>query len=577
MMFKSYNTTLLLSIDNSVRNKVSRLSKLKEYHKEKLYNSNYENHDLSFINTDVNALNNTEIEYSKNTINEYDNYFSNNNYNFKAVKSIYNQISEYKIKKSKQDDNGCEDTSIYDIHSLKQTCITQDTLFDISKILYLALKKGIILEKELESICFGNIFYKKKKIIDAMTTKNSRCLVSLDNRLKVLNKYLRDTFISPVFHPKEFNVDFELKNTINQSIHQAKKVVNYDKTSMTYNFDIISNIANRCVKNKNPKVQLDLSNAFNNVSYPFLKLVLNHYVDENLFITLLDDEEKTLPSPKKKELLQQLKNNFVTLFTFIVSRIKFYDENIIKYIKKSNNIKGEDIQENIIKEFSELSRNKGVPQGCSFSTDIFIMCMDYILNIVMSNLESIYDLKYDKDYSMICYVDDIMLFLKSNKSQGLVNEILYTFESEFIKFKFKMNKDKTKFSKDCVGFMDLEKYGPDSIIQESDKFLGIYYEDDINKYLEYINAELIIKFNQDKNKHSLKNINETIKNLEDNKKYHELHKFLNKYKFRLRLEGNLRYRLSKFLDSTSGINNNAKYTKILIDNNLNYISRYIFN
>lgn len=47
--------------------------------------------------------------------------------------------------------------------------------------------------------------------------------------------------------------------------------------------------------------------------------------------------------------------------------------------------------------------------------------------------------------------------------------------------------------------------------------------------------------------------------LEDNKKQHELLKFLNKDKFKLRLEGSLRYRLSKFI--------NRKFTPVNIQYN----------
>lgn len=64
--------------------------------------------------------------------------------------------------------------------------------------------------------------------------------------------------------------------------------------------------------------------------------------------------------------------------------------------------------------------------------------------------------------------------------------------------------------------------------------------------------------------------------LEDNKKQHELLKFLNKDKFKLRLEGSLRYRLSKFtIYKFTPVN--IQYNKLLWDNNLKNLSKYIFN
>lgn len=64
--------------------------------------------------------------------------------------------------------------------------------------------------------------------------------------------------------------------------------------------------------------------------------------------------------------------------------------------------------------------------------------------------------------------------------------------------------------------------------------------------------------------------------LEDNKKQHELLKFLNKDKFKLRLEGSLRYRLSKFINRKF-TPVNIQYNKLLWDNNLKNLSKYIFN
>ena len=588
------NENFISKLDNSIRSKVSRLVKLKNYHCEKLYSEDFKTHNLDFVKKNKNTKNNVsniDLNYMINKLNNstninintnqnidlYLNKFINNNYNLQCSKKILSELESYKLKKCKSDDNDCKDKKNNIIHSKTTEFIPTSIKNNISKIITLALRDGIILETEINMFCFGNIFYKKKKIIDNLSVNNSRCLIALDNKLKIVNKYLRDTFISPCFHPKNFNVDFELNNKVDQNIHKAKKVVNFNKDEMTFNFETISNIANECIKDESSKIQLDLSNAFNNVSYDLLKLVLDNYIDYRLFKVLLTKQElHELTDDLIDEMMKKFKYNFINLFTFIISKIKFYDNNIIKYIKKSNELKNNNINENNIIKYAILERNKGLPQGCSFSTDIFVMCMDFIIKHIINILETELDLTYGKDYSMICYVDDIMLSLKTEKSKGHYENILDCIENEFTVFKFKMNKKKTLFSKNCTSFIDMTKYN-NSIIKDSDKFLGIYYENNISKYLELINNELKIKFNQDTNKHTLQNIDNYIKELEIFNNYNDIHKFLNKGKFKLRLEGSLRYRLTKFIDLKSKKTKNDQYKQLLYTNNLDWIAKYIFN
>jgi hypothetical protein len=122
----------------------------------------------------------------------------------------------------------------------------------------------------------------------------------------------------------------------------------------------------------------------------------------------------------------------------------------------------------------------------------------------------------------------------------------------------------------------MEKYKA-SIIKNNDKFLGIYYENDIVKYSELIDIELKHKYLQDTRKHSLYNINKYIGELEITNNYTKLNLFLNKTKFKLQLEGKLRYRLSKFVNKLLDEPVNKQYTQLLKDLNLVYIAKYLFN
>jgi len=583
--------TLLSNVDNSLKFKVSRLINLKEYHGLTLYEPdtkntidvnklfNNLNYNTNNTNKDTAIDTNKDIDTISDNIDYYDIYIAKNNNNKLYYEKILNTVSKYKIKKSKTDDNINKNRNINIIYSKINEEINTDNHSHISMLLCLALKEGILLDNDINKICYGNIFYKKKKHMEQLTITNSRCLIALNNKLKHIIKYLRDTFIVPCFYPKEFNVDFNFKNSVNQNIHTAKKVVKYDNTNMTFCFDTISNIAIACINKPYDKIQLDLSNAFNNVSYELIDIVLNEYLDANLFKQLLTDNElQDLKLDADLQMkLEYYKKNFISLFIYITSSIKYYDNNIINYLHQSNilNTKTK-FNKTIIDKLSVINRNKGLPQGCSFSTDVFIMCMDYIIKNVILRLETEYNLIYDSDYSIKCYVDDIMLFLKTEYSKHMYSNIINCFTNEFTKYKFSINTNKTLFSQSCASYIDMEKYKA-SIIKNNDKFLGIYYENDIVKYSELIDIELKHKYLQDTRKHSLYNINKYIGELEITNNYTKLNLFLNKTKFKLQLEGKLRYRLSKFVNKLLDEPVNKQYTQLLKDLNLVYIAKYLFN
>ena len=119
---------------------------------------------------------------------------------------------------------------------------------------------------------------------------------------------------------------------------------------------------------------LDLSNAYNNVYYTILYEVLNHYLDDETFSEGI---------------------------TNLIRNIKYYDPKLKLRIK----------------------RNKGIPQGCASSTDIFVLCMDYISKQIIAELKEQLDLKYNVDYKMIIYVDDILILFKTPRAENLSMDI----------------------------------------------------------------------------------------------------------------------------------------------------------
>jgi hypothetical protein len=573
---------LLLTIDNSVRYKVKRLLNLKNYHSSKLYdNLEIDKDNLDKDNLDKDNLDKDNLEIDKDNLDKDNLEIDKDSLDIDVYYNLFNDLKRYKLLKTNKVEDHIKKYKKNEVHISSMDKIEDCHILEICNILFLGLKKGIILEKELNNICFATPFYKKKNKLENMTFKNSRCLLNVNNKLKILNKFLRDTFICPLFNPVFYDLKYKLKKNINQDINRARKVIVHEKNLISLNFQLVSDISIYCINSEYGKIQLDLSNAFNNVNYDFLRIILNEYMDVNLFNNILNENERKLCKRDKRKILNKIKKNFVNLFIYIVSNIKYYDDKIIKYINKSNELKKNSkfethiITNDISYRISLFKKNKGVPQGCTFSTDIFIMCMDYILKKVIKLLDKKLNLVYDVDYNLICYVDDIMILLMSNKSYTMIEDILIIFNNCFIKYNFIMNKDKTRFCKKCLPYIDLDKYG-NNILKNNDKFLGIYYENDIEKYLELINLELIAKFNQDEKKHSLYLINSHIKHLEDTKRQHELLKFLNKGKFKLRLEGSLRYRLSKFINQEIKPIN-KQYQNLLFHNKLENLSKYIFN
>ena len=209
-------------------------------------------------------------------------------------------------------------------------------------------------------------------------------------------------------------------------------------------FDSVSNISKVIHLINTNYMLLDLSNAFNNVKYSFLEMILNKYL-------LVDNDSD--------------KKNISRSITRLIYLIKYHDKREMLYI----------------------NRNKGIPQGSSISSDLFIICMDYILNEVINELKERYILKYNKDYKMICFIDDILIILKNKNGDNHCNDIYNVMEEVFNKYNFILNEKKSKRSKELNNSVL-------KCINTEDKYLGIYIERDLDKYLDLLETEIRQKY-----------------------------------------------------------------------------------
>jgi hypothetical protein len=397
----------------------------------------------------------------------------------------------------------------------------------------------------------SNIYYLKKNKFLHMTPKNSRAIVSVNKHLKHISKFYREYFIKPIF----------ICNDIDPQIHTVLQVYTKKNGYDMINFNTISTIANKSVLDERPKIQLDLSNAFNNIDFDFLYTVLSHYFKNtqlNDFINLILSNQDNDNTDNNKNYLDtfsnndicKIKHNFIVSFINIIKNINYIDNKLytlFQKIAKELNIPFSDINP----ELYTLKRNKGIPQGCAFSTDLFVLCMDYITKEIFANITSKYDVNLFIDYSCKIYVDDIMLTIITQNGLDNIKHIINEFEIVFTKYKFKINTNKTKFSSELLPYFinenNLDSIS-DFIFTNDDKFLGIYYAEYITNYIHIFNQNIFETYSrgQDKRKLSLETIDKHLQDLElHNQK--GLRKFLDRKNFKMSLFGKINYRFSKFI------------------------------
>jgi hypothetical protein len=424
----------------------------------KLFDDNLEN---QHIDNSISLSKEERIQFIKKYKSEYD--------------SILSEVKKYKLKKDKLDENTSKEHKNDEIPSQRLERISISQRKEIALTILLLKKTGKIYKTFLDSYIEANVFYKKKDKTQRLEPSNSRCLVSCDNRLKMLTRYLKDHVFEDVF----------LSGKVNTNINRVKKcyITSENKKGeiiRKLRFENISNIACTTHKTNYKFMLLDLSNAFNNVYYNFLYDILTHYLDDKIFSEGL---------------------------TNLIRNIKYYDPKLKLCIK----------------------RNKGIPQGSPISTDIFVLCMDFISKQIITELKNKLDLKYNVDYKMIIYVDDVLILFKTPRAENLCMDIYNIFELQFDKYNFILNAKKSKCSP------GLDNCTLD-VIKGNEKYLGVYFNRDLDIYLTYLDEEI----------KSRTLLNGKITSLQDCEYYFDELTLKNK----MYLIGKLRYRLSPFVTET---------------------------
>ena len=394
------------------------------------------------------------------------------------INKYYPTIREYKLKKNKDDENTPKEHKDKHIFTKSMYKLEDKDYMNVTITFIIMLKMGKLWKYFEDNYNVGNIFYKQKDRKEPLTPANSRCLISCDNRLKILCRFLKDYIIDNIF----------INNIVNTNIHRAKrcyvKYIDGNELKRKVCFDSVSNISKVIHLINTNYMLLDLSNAFNNVKYSFLEMILNKYL-------LVDNDSD--------------KKNISRSITRLIYLIKYHDKREMLYI----------------------NRNKGIPQGSSISSDLFIICMDYILNEVIDELWKRYSLKYNGDYKLICFIDDILIILKNDKGDYYCNDIYYVMEEVFNKYNFMLNAKKSKRSKELTNSIL-------SCISNEDKYLGIFIERDLNKYLDLLETEIRLKYKFNPKFKSYSIIEKFLKN----KKMKDLEK--------MQLRGKIQYALSPY-------------------------------
>lgn len=426
-------------------------------------------------NGDIVILSDSKYASNSNTIQEMNKYDTNiwfslptkseqNAYKHRykhRYNSILKKIAAYKLRKTKDGEDEPLDSPELMVSTIRMSKIDADNVHNMTLMYLIMLKEGK-LWLEFNNHVQAQVFYRQKDRLKSLVAENSRCLADCDNLLKIICRHIKYSVIDEVF----------VQNHINNNINRARKcfVKYYDDNKgiviRKLCFESVAQIGCVLHKTEHPFMLLDLTNAYNNVLFPFLQTVLKEY----------------LPNPKNVH--PNIRHGNLNGFYDI--RDKNELDNIISSISKLlKTIRYHDKHLGI-----EIRRNKGVPQGSALSIDIFIMCMDYILKECIVKLHKKLQLRYNKDYKFIAYVDDILILLKSESAYKACNDILDVMSSVFNSRHFKLNSKKSK----CSPILAKE-YGCNvPTVKPSDKYLGIYLERNLDKYLALVEREIAARY-----------------------------------------------------------------------------------
>lgn len=416
--------------------------------------------------------------------------------NIKRYTAILKSMEQFKLRKTKNGEDEPMDSPESMVSTIRMSKLDSER-FNKMSLMYLIMLNEGKLWLEFNDHINAQVFYRRKDRAKSLTAENSRCLADCDNLLKIICRNIKYNILDEVF----------VQGRVNVNINRAKRCFVKYHTDNDNNicrklcFDSVANIGCILHKTDHPYMLLDLSNAYNNVLFPMLHNVISQY---------LPDPDSIHPDAKNGNFNmfydirndQELKNISQSM-TYLIQQIKYFDKGL----------------------GVELQRNKGVPQGSALSIDLFIICMDYILKECIDRLRVDLDLKYNRDYKIIVYVDDILILLKTEKAYMACTDMLDIINQTFASHHFKMNPKKSKCSPILA-----DKYGCDvQIVKPSDKYLGIFIERDLNKYMALVEKEMATRYHYNPNMQSFVDMDRNILNM----KIHERAQVRGKLQFML--------------------------------------------
>jgi hypothetical protein len=184
-------------------------------------------------------------------------------YNFKyhkkgeeaSVKKTYNTVNSNNLKRK------------------EKAHLTTNENTMIKKTFVNHLYNGIVF-KDFKSYNKCNVQYAKKDTFGYDNNKNTRCISNNNDVLKIYSKLLNNVFINPIF--KAGLVDTKVNSVKDCRVYSRNK-----KSGAKYEqlaFKNVATLSKEIVLSKDDFMLLDLSNAYNNVPYHTLYIILFEYL-----------------------------------------------------------------------------------------------------------------------------------------------------------------------------------------------------------------------------------------------------------------------------------------------------------
>lgn len=418
------------------------------------------------------------------------------------LRDLEDNLCKYRLVKSRTGEDSSRSHKLSEVLTQSLQEITKEDR-NIIMCAYLGIiKTGRLWGSFAQDFNTAKAFYAKKAKSAPSARDNLRCLINSHNLLKILQRFIKDNVLNRIFEAGLVDTD----------IHQARKYrgVNGDMSNISsgtentdevvhVNFEKIAVLGSRIHQEGHRTgqtgfIMLDMSNAYNNVKYDFLAHVLNHYLSR-----IYPDD-------------LQAAANLANGITRLIRLTKYWDP----YIKE------------------ELKRNKGVPQGCPISSDLYIICMDYVFREIIPRVTKDIGMVLGRDYKLQVYVDDILIEILSNIGFREANRLLDLMTDIFTGYHFKLNLAKSCATANLAPGLALPVISPDH------KYLGIYMESDTKKYIELVESEFRNRFPRNAKVHSLQAMENNLNAVFKAKNGQPNHRMISM------VRGKLNYRLTPF-------------------------------